>query len=117
MKRLYRDWLSIRQTLAKEYAKPKQLRQAGLEATEERADRIQKEITGRSSGLMKQQQTSRVSLRDLQQSLAEDEAIIEFVYFGVFRKSADSAMYAAFVLRKNKQPEFVPLCEKMELQK
>ena len=117
LKRLYRDWLSIRQTLAKEYAKPKQLRQAGLEATEERADRIQKEITGRSSGLMKQQQTSRVSLRDLQQSLAEDEAIIEFVYFGVFRKSADSAMYAAFVLRKNKQPEFVPLCEKMELQK
>ena len=117
LKRLYRDWLSVRQMLSKEYAKPKQLRQAGLEATEERADQIQKEITGRSSGLLKQQETTRVSLSTLQQSLSADEAIIEFVHFAVFRKSADSAMYAAYVLRRNQQPVFVPLCERMQLQK
>ena len=117
LQRLYREWLSVRQSLARAYAKPGPARPADLSVTEERAEALQKEITGQSSRLLKQS-TSMVRIADLQANLKEDEAIIEFVHFGVFREKADSALYAAFILRKNsKAPVFVPLCEKKELQK
>lgn len=118
LQRLYGDWLSARQALAREYSKPARLRQAGLAAQEERADNLQKAITSRSSGLLGKQNSAMLSTADIRKNLAADEAVIEFVNFGVFRDGADSALYAAFVLRRNSQsPVFVPLCERKQLQK
>jgi CHAT domain-containing protein len=116
--RLYRTWQELRKQITKEYARPLSQRQKDISVIEERAESLQKKISSLSSGLAKGGMADQHLIAKMQENLQDDEAIIEFIYFGVFREKADSGLYAAFVLRKDsKAPVFVPLCERKELQR
>lgn len=117
LQRIYRDWLSLRQVLSREYAKPKAGRRTDLASLEEEADHLQKAITSGSSRLKNRQEETTNGFEAIRKKLSPDEVVIEFVYFGVLREGADSAVYAAYIIRKDSpSPVFVPLFEKKQLQ-
>ena len=118
LQRLYSQWLSARSDLSREYAKPLVERRKDIALLEDQAESLQKEMNQKSALLRKRQQDKSIVFTDIQQSLQETEAAIEFVSFSVVREKADSIMYAAYVLRKNDSlPVFVPLFEQKQLQK
>ena len=118
MQRLYGQWLSTRNLLSREYAKPVKERRGDVVQLEEQAESLQKEMNQKSAFLENRQRSKTISVSDVQSALQEDEAAIEFVSFVVTNERNDSIMYAAHLLLKNNPvPVFIPLCTEKQLQK
>lgn len=112
----YAEWTVARQQLAKLYSRGTDVNTTQLKIVEEKADKMEKELS-RSSSAFKKLQTN-VSWKSIQQSLKENEIAIEFAEFQLFNDKAwtDSIFYVALLLRKNfSEPILVPLFEKNQL--
>ncbi|MBK7561456.1 MAG: CHAT domain-containing protein [Chitinophagaceae bacterium] len=118
VKRIFMQWMTDKNILAKQYSLSAAARSADLKMIETEAESLEKELNRRSSAFNQQQKALRVTMQDVQKNLEEGEAAIEFVKFKLYNKKwTDSVIYAAYVLRKNDvAPQFVPLCEKKQLQ-
>ena len=118
LKRIFDQWITAKNVLAKQYSIAPTSRSLDLKMIEAEAEVLEKELNRRSSAFNNQQKALRVTMQDVQKSLEEDEAAVEFVKFKVYNKKwTDSILYAAYILRKHdRAPKFVPLCEKKQLQ-
>jgi CHAT domain-containing protein/Tfp pilus assembly protein PilF len=119
LKTLLQTWITQKKTLSKQYTLPAEHRISNLKTVEAETELLEKEITRRSASFKDQQGSLQVSMKEIQQRLDSDEAAIEFLHFKLYRKGkTDSAIYAAYIIRKNDSiPVFVPLCEKQQLKK
>lgn len=118
LQRLYGQWLSVRSELSREYAKPTAQQSNNIPRLEEQAESLQKEMNQKSALLRNRQQRKSITMDDVQNTLGEDEAAIEFISFALANERADTIMYAAHILTKNNPvPVFVPLCTEKQLQK
>ena len=110
----YDDLKFYRRRLGIEYAKPysQQKNVAELEAN---AEQLEKELVRSVAGL--EEAIKQISFKEVQSSLKEGEAAIEFVHYKYSNpRATDSIMYAALVLKPgNAFPDFVPLFEEQEL--
>ncbi|MEO7924343.1 MAG: CHAT domain-containing tetratricopeptide repeat protein [Chitinophagaceae bacterium] len=117
-KRIFSQWITLKNVLSKQYALPAASRVADLKTMEASAETLEKELNRRSAAFGNQQKAFRVTVQDLQKNLADGEAAIEFVKFRLFNiKWTDSVIYGAYILRKNEPVHFVRLCEKKQLDK
>jgi tetratricopeptide (TPR) repeat protein/CHAT domain-containing protein len=118
VKKIFDQWMAVKNMLAKQYTVAPAGRRIDLKTVEAEAESLEKELNRHSSVFGNQQKTLRVTTKDIQNKLAMDEAAIEFVRFRFFNKKwTDSVIYGAYILRKNDAaPQFVPLCEKKQLQ-
>ena len=118
VKKIFDEWVGVKNMLAKQYTLAPAGRSIDLKNVEAEAESLEKELNRQSSVFGNQQKTLRVTTKDIQNKLATDEAAIEFVRFRFFNKKwTDSVIYGAYILRKNDAaPQFVPLCEKKQLQ-
>ncbi|MEQ1676278.1 MAG: tetratricopeptide repeat protein, partial [Chitinophagaceae bacterium] len=117
IKRILNDWLIQKNLLASQYSLPVDKRIPGIKKIEEETEVMEKELTRRSAAFRNQQSALRISMKDIQKELEEDEAAVEFVRFKLYSKGlTDSVLYAAYVFGRNdKAPHFVPLCEEKQL--
>jgi CHAT domain-containing protein/Flp pilus assembly protein TadD len=118
IKRLLDKWEATRSLLAKEYALPAARRMKDLAGKEEEAENLEKELSRRSTAFQQQQNALKADAEQIKQKLADDEVAIEFVSFRLYnKKSTDSIIYAAYILKKNdNSARFVPLFEEQQLQ-
>jgi len=118
IRRIFDQWVMLKNVLAKQYALSAKGRMTELKSMEAEAEALEKELNRRSSAFSSQQKALRVTVRDLQQNLAAEEAAIEFVKFRVYHnKWTDSVIYGAYILNNNgAAPHFVVLCEEKQLQ-
>lgn len=115
---IYLEWLQDKTLLAKEYSLPVAERTEDMESLKQEAEKLEKQLTRQSGKFQNLQASLKISMTDVQRTLATDEVAIEFVSFDLFNKKwTDSTLYGAYVLRKNDAvPVFVPICEEMQLQ-
>ncbi|MDZ4794699.1 MAG: CHAT domain-containing tetratricopeptide repeat protein [Bacteroidota bacterium] len=118
VKRIFTQWMTSKNILAKQYTLATTSQTADLKAMEAGAETLEKELNRRSAVFSNQQKSLQVTMKDVQQNLEEDEAAIEFTRFKLYNKKwTDSVIYGAYILRKGDvAPRFVPLCEKKQLQ-
>ncbi|MFN0212661.1 MAG: CHAT domain-containing protein [Saprospiraceae bacterium] len=97
-----------RQQLAAEYAKPV-AQQKGIAQLEEKIETAEKAIAQIAESYL--ENAKQVKWQDVQATLKNDEAALEFIHFNIrFPKDDDLWMYAALLLRPGtEQPVFVPL--------
>ncbi|MCP4181558.1 MAG: CHAT domain-containing protein [bacterium] len=108
--------------LAKQYALPTSQRRSDIKQIEEKEDVLKKELTRKSSSLsgLKNQTVLNAEWKDIQNSLQENEAAIEFIHFKYrnVNGQTDSVLYYALVLRKDfKYPKAVFLFEQKQFTK
>lgn len=117
IKRIFDSWLVQKNLLANQYSLAKDKRIPGIQKIEEETEMLEKELNSRSAVFRKEQNGLRISMREIQKNLEQDEAAIEFVRFKLYyKKLTDSVIYAAYVFGKNDSvPHFVPLCEEKQL--
>jgi CHAT domain-containing protein len=105
---------SYNRRLAGEYSKPITER-IGVEELEKKANDLEKDLARTVAGFG--ESSRQVNWKEIQNSLKEGEAAIEFVHYCYYdKKATDSIMYAALLLRKDLEvPVFVPLFEQRSL--
>ncbi|MBK9641624.1 MAG: CHAT domain-containing protein [Saprospiraceae bacterium] len=105
-----------RRRLSAEYSKPIAERK-GIAELEEKANLAEKELARTVAGYA--EALRQVKWQDVQATLKQTDAAIEFISFKVnFPKTTDSITYAALLLKAgDKQPHFIPLFEKKKLTK
>ena len=98
------------------------LRQSGgseeyIKSLEIQADALDKSLTQASAAFREFQADLNVNWQDVQKSLQEKEAAIEFVSFRLYdKKWTDITQYAALVLKPGMEaPMWIPLCEETVL--
>ncbi len=110
--------MEVRKQLAFWYAKPIAERPAYVKDLEEQANTLEKELTRLSSAFKKEQAEKEITWKDIQQSLQQDEAAIEFAKFNFYngKRWTDSTYYVALLLRKDQpEPQLIPLFESRQL--
>ena len=119
LKRMLQTWITQKKMLSKQYSLPAEYRINNLKSAEAESESLEKEITRRSVSFKDQQQSLHITMKEIQQNLAIDEAAVEFLHFKLYRQGkTDSSIYAAYLIRKSDSiPVFVPLCEKQQLKK
>ena len=115
--RLFDNWLSFKNMLAKQYSLPTNYRRVDLKMVEAQAENLEKDLNRRSAGFSNKQASLKIKTENVQQHIGVDEAIIEFVKFDLYRGQwTDSVMYGAYILKKNDaKPVFVSLCDERKL--
>ncbi len=105
---------SLERRLANEYSKPISERK-GVEELEDKANTLEKDLARTVAGFGEAMR--QVSWKEVQTSLKEGEAAIEYVHYKYHdKKATDSTMYAALILRKEMSaPVFIPLFEQRSL--
>ncbi len=114
----YDRWISDREQISFWYAKPVANRPEFLKDLEEKANVLEKELTRLSADFSREKSGMEITWKDIQGSLKQGEAAIEFAEFNFFdsKRWTDSVYYIALVLRKDKPgPELVKLFEKKQL--
>lgn len=114
--RIYLEWISLANTLAEEYTKPRAMRDTlGIADLEEKANILEKELVKTVIGYKEAKQ--QVYWHEVQAKLQPDEAVIEFVNYRYFTPTpTDSVYYAALILRPDDaSPQFIPLCEQRQI--
>ncbi len=112
----YNSWVSTREQLSFWYSKPLVDKKENLKLLEEKANRLEKDLT-RSSGQFRKGQQE-ITWQKIQQSLTDKEAAIEFAEFQFHtgKRLTDSIYYIALVLRKDRPaPQMVQLFEKRQI--
>ncbi len=116
--KLYEDWQTNKNILAKQYALAITKRRKDLQEFENTTEGIEKELNRKSSLFRKELTSFNINTIDIWKNLQENEVAIEFVRFNLNKeKWTDSIMYAAYILKKNDSiPLFIPLFEEKQLQ-
>ncbi len=112
----FAEWTATRQQLAKLYSRGADANSAQLKTLEDKADKLEKELSRGSSAFKKLQHT--INWKDIQEKLKNNETAIEFAEFQLFDSKVwkDSIFYVALLLRKDfSEPVLIPLFEKRQL--
>lgn len=98
----YQLWLRLNSRLAKQYALSIDKRSADFADMQAESETLERQLSAQSA--IFREATSRTSWQDVQKSLKEDEAAVEFFHFKYFKpgsaSSTDSILYVALLLRK-----------------
>jgi CHAT domain-containing protein len=117
IKQVFNNWITNKQTLARQYSLPVSGRSTDLDKLINQTELLEKELNRKSSVFRDKQSALQLSIEDVQNKLANDEAAIEFVDFRLYDKTwQDKRIYGAYVLRKNEEVKFIPLCDEKQLQ-
>ncbi len=117
LKNKYLEWQSLREYLSVLYTEPANERKDSIDKIEELAGELEKELVHN----LGPSQEHKIKWQDIQDKLKVNEAAIEFIAFhfnphSMSRRNTDSVLYAAIVLRKDKNlPEMVLLCNEKQL--
>jgi len=119
VQKIFSKWLQQKNLLARQYSLPKSKQMTGIDSLESEAEDLEKKLSRLLTGFREQQSAFNLTVADIQKSLQQDEAAVEFVKFNYFRKgNTDSVLYAAYILKPNHpDPVFVPLFEERQLQR
>ena len=117
LKRIFDNWITLKNFLSKQYALPAPNRASTLGASETEAETLEKELNRRSAAFSSQQKALRITMKEVQQQLDENEAAVEFVKFRLYTtRMSDTVMYGAYIVRKHDPaPRFILLCQEREL--
>jgi tetratricopeptide (TPR) repeat protein len=116
--RKYNSWLSLRASLSREYSLPLSQQRSDLKQVESDANDLEKQITRIYSQKSELMELQNAHWQDVQKSLKEREAAIEFSSFPYFNgeKWSDSTVYTALILKKDDPyPRMVILFEGRQL--
>lgn len=109
----FREWIDIRQKLAKLYILPLSERKENVATLENRVVVLEQKM---SSGLFLSGNfiDYKTSWKDIQKKLKADEAAVEFMYFDAYNFTndgwADSTVYGALIIRPGYQyPKYIQL--------
>ena len=117
---IYNNWTKTREQLSYWLSRPLAERNGKDLELEERADKLEKELTKLSTDFSKQQSQKNISWQKIKDKLKPGEAAIEFLDYPFYNGSqfTDSTYYVCLVLRKDKPyPELVKLFEKKTIGK
>ncbi len=110
---LYRQLQGKKAELESLYSLPVQQRQQDASTLEREVENIEQQLLSISQSFGDYTRVLATEWTDVQRCLQKGDAAIEFVAFPL---TADSAMYAAYVVRKDdKAPVFVPLFEQKQI--
>jgi CHAT domain-containing protein/Flp pilus assembly protein TadD len=112
----YNNWTNTKEQIAYWLTKPIDQRSGRDSILKVKAEVLEKELIRFSADFKKQEQ--QITWKNIQQSLKQNEAAIEFSEFQYFdgKRWTDSTYYIALVLRKDKsEPELVYLFEKKQM--
>jgi len=109
LKTLYKNWLSKKRLLARQYSDPKSERlNIDLQAEEEAVNQLEKELSLRS-GIFEGYDEQKLTWQDVQDALQEGEAAVEMVR--IDRKTEGQIDYLAMIVSPDtqNQPDYVLL--------
>jgi CHAT domain-containing protein/tetratricopeptide (TPR) repeat protein len=119
--REYEHWQSQKEMIAKLYSQNE--RPEKIDSLQRLADRLEKELTRKSSVFANQIGRKRIAWTDIQSALKENEAVVEIIRFKSYSpepsgKFKDDVTYAfLFVTKKTKsQPDLVVLANGLEME-
>lgn len=116
--KLSNKWFDLKEQLSFWLSKPIQERKGMDGELVDKANNLEKELMRLSDNFKKQQKQQEITWKDIQNSLHEGEAAIEFSEFQYYngRKYTDSVYYIALILQKDKPyPEMIKLFERRQL--
>ncbi|MEM6845717.1 MAG: tetratricopeptide repeat protein, partial [Bacteroidota bacterium] len=114
----YNEFVDLKQQLATLYSRPIDQRYTSTDSLEQLANRLERALSAGSAEFQVQQQAFQVRWQDVQSSLQEGEAAVEFINFSYRNEKAwtDTTYYAALVLRPDDEhPQLVQLCTQAHL--
>lgn len=114
----YHSWMSIRASLAHQYALPEARQTLDLKALEEEANELEKRLTQFSSIHGDFDALQNVHWEDVRNRLDPSEAAIEFAHFGFYNGNqwTDSILYVALVLKHDDlYPGLIPLFKESQM--
>jgi CHAT domain-containing protein len=114
---LFISWKDNRTYLAKQYSLPIGNRNKKLDSIEISTENLEKELARNSAEFRTNQSRASITFDEIQKSLSENEAALEFVQFRLYdREWSSSVIYAAYIVRKSDTiPHFISLCEEKKL--
>jgi len=115
VKSLWKNYLLSKNNLAQQYKI--QNNKEGIKKANDNAEQLEKELIAKITGFSSLKDLFNTEWKNVQDSLKQNEAAIEFVAFPFYsRKGSDSTLYLAFVVRPEYiAPHFVYLFEEKQL--
>ncbi len=107
----YENWLVLKKQIAKNY-------ESGKESItlEETANNIERELVKKSTAFSDFDKVKKLDWKQVQSSLKQGEAAIEFVHFKSELDVTNATIYAAYLIKKESlHPEVIKLCTEKEL--
>lgn len=114
----YDEWFAKRSAIAQQYALNREERTPELNKWEEEAETMERQLLLRSDAFQQTSQIGKITVKDVQNHLKNDEAAIEFVSFqhSDILQQNDTIYYYALVLNKNDaQPKYIKLTTQNEI--
>ncbi len=114
----FQEWEKLNRQLSRQYSLPIENRLPNFEVLENQVNELESSLA-RISRNFKSARKS-VEWKDIQGSLKEGEAAIEFAHFNYYepgnRNPGDSVLYVAYLLKNNSEaPQVIPLFEEKEI--
>ncbi len=119
-KLVYEEWSQLKKILSYQYTLSIKSRVSSFDSLEDRANQLESELARASNQFKKKNQS--ITLKDIQNQLSENEAVIEFAHFNYllpkYNGQTDSILYVAYLFKKGfSAPRMIPLFESKELPK
>lgn len=116
--RKYDQWINLRATLGRQYSLSPEQRTMNIKEVEEQADELERQLTRLYSSHNEYNSGNHLKWQDVQKSLKDGEASVEFTRFPLFdgKKWSDTLIYVAMVLRPGFSfPAVIPLFAEKQL--
>ncbi len=113
---LYQEWIKTRQHLAKLYSVPLFQRWTSVDSLERIANKLEGELSRKSSAFKKNRIEKEINIQDFHRSLSAKDCIVDIGHFRYWgNQVTDSIMYVAFVFNKNDSlVNMIPLFEERQ---
>ncbi|MBT3934096.1 MAG: CHAT domain-containing protein, partial [Bacteroidetes bacterium] len=115
----YQEWMNVKSVLSKQYSLAITDRRTDIETLEEQANNLEAALTKISSSFQQSETSLKTKWEDVQKTLKENEAAIEFSSFDYNNGKdwTDSILYVALVIRKKDiYPQMITLFEQKQLE-
>ncbi|MDP2388322.1 MAG: CHAT domain-containing protein [Bacteroidota bacterium] len=111
----YNKWVGLNKEICKLYATEISRRRKDPEILEKQINELEKELVKGSQVFNNLEKAQSINWKDVQKSLEQNEAAIEFIHFKEERK-IDSITYCALIITpQSKYPEMIPLFNEKQL--
>lgn len=113
----YDEWILLKKEITQLYSTPVDKRKKDPVVLEEEANITEKELVSSSAVFSDFEKSRKITWKNVQNGLKENEAAIEFVHFRFYNKvSTDSVLYFALIIKKgSRYPEMLRLFEEKQL--
>jgi tetratricopeptide (TPR) repeat protein len=114
----YEKWIYYRTQISDQMSLPVSRRQKDLTVWVDVANELEKDLIKKSPLFDEDQHMLDLNIQDLQNSIKEDEIILQFISYNFYNdhRFTDSVFYAVSIINKtNKTPVYVPLFEEKKL--